>query len=104
MSIESALAEITSRDWYVYTLRECVGDRPSMFRWECTLRDAVSKLVAFGQGPTCEDALSMAIDGIDRAEPGVLPTFTIHKSAPANSLAEILSRVKPAVRIERRKL
>lgn len=101
MSIESLLSEITECGWYLYNLRDCNDSR--LYAWECTIRNAQAKLVAYGQGPTCELALSMAIDGIDRAEPGILPTFTIHKSAPANSLAEILARVKPAVQIERRK-
>jgi hypothetical protein len=51
-----------------------------------------------------ELALSMAIDGIDRAEPHILPTFTIHKTPPAANLREILSRIQPAVKINRRSL
>jgi hypothetical protein len=100
--IEDLLSEITERGWHVYTLRDCADSR--LFRWECTLRNPLARLVTYGQGHTCELALSQALDGIDRAEPFVLPTFTVHKTAPAVDLREILARCAPVVQIERRKL
>lgn len=100
--IESLLSEISDRGWHVYTLRDCADSRA--FPWECTLRCPALSLVAYGQGITCELALSMAIDGIDRAEPHMLPIFTIHKTPPAVNLREILDRIQPAVKINRRSI
>lgn len=100
--IESLLAEISERGWYLYHLRDCNDSR--LFRWECTIRNAPLALVAYGQGITCELALSMAIDGIDRAEPHMLPIFTVHKTPPAVNLREILDRIQPAVKINRRSI
>jgi hypothetical protein len=51
-----------------------------------------------------ELALSQAIDGIDRAEPHTLPTFTVYKTPPAANLREIMDRLQPAVKINRRSL
>jgi hypothetical protein len=100
--IESLLSEITERGWHVYTCRDCADSRP--YPWEVTLRCPAQSLVAYGQGQSMELALSMAIDGIDRAEPHILPIFTIHKSPPAVNLREILARIQPAVKINRRSL
>jgi hypothetical protein len=102
MSIESLLSEITDRGWHLYTCRDCADSR--LFPWEVTLRCPALSLVAYGQGQSMELALSQAIDGIDRAEPHVLPTFTIHTAPPAVNLREILARLQPVVKIERRKL
>ncbi len=100
--IESLLAEITDRGWHVYTLRDCADSR--IFPWECTLRCPALSLVAYGQGTSMQSALAMAVDGIDRAEPHTLPTFTIHRPSPAVDLTDILRRLAPAPTITRRSL
>ena len=100
--IEDLLTEIRDRGWHVYTCRDCADSR--LFPWEVTLRCPALSLVAYGQGTSMELALSQAIDGIDRAEPGVLPTFTVYKTPPAVNLREILDRIQPTVKINRRSL
>jgi hypothetical protein len=102
MSIESLLNEITERGWHVYTCRDCADSR--LFPWEVTLRCSALSLVAYGQGECLELALSMAIDGIDRAEPHTLPTFTVYKSPPAVNLREIMNRLQPVTPINRRSI
>jgi hypothetical protein len=101
--IEDLLAEITDRDWYLYSAYSHPYDRPSAFTWECTLRNAEASLVAFGQGPSLDVALSQALDNIDRAQPGVLPTFTVSE-APKADVASILAILLPQATITRRKL
>jgi hypothetical protein len=100
--IEDLLSEISDSGWHVYSLRDCADSR--LFPWEVTLRCPALSLVAYGQGTSLELALSMAIDGIDRAEPHVLPTFTIHKTPPAVNLREIMARIQPIVSINRRNI
>jgi hypothetical protein len=100
--IENLLSEISDRGWHVYSLRDCADSR--LFPWEVTIRCPALSLVAYGQGTTLALALSMAIDGIDRAEPHTLPTFTIHAAPPAVNLREIMNRIQPAVKINRRSL
>jgi hypothetical protein len=102
MPIESLLTEISDRGWHVYSCRDCADSR--LFPWEVTLRCPALSLVAYGQGECLELALSQAIDGIDRAEPHVLPTFTIHKTPPAVNLREILARIQPITPINRRNI
>jgi hypothetical protein len=99
--IESLLVEITERGWHVYSLRDCADSR--LFPWEVTLRCPALSLVAYGQGTTLALALSMAIDGIDRAEPHTLPTFT-YGIEPRVDLRSIMNRIQPAVKINRRSL
>jgi len=118
MMIEDLLTEITERGWYLYSAYSNPYDRPSAYRWECTLRNAAASLVSFGQGPDLSIALSQALDGIDHAAPGKLPTFTVYKgkrmpdegdlSAELDSSAEldkIIAKFKPTFEpIARRKL
>ncbi len=102
--IEDLLTEIAERGWYLYSAYSHPFDRPSAFAWECTIRNAAASLVAFGQGPDLSIALSMALDNIERAEPGVLPTFTVSE-APKIDLASVLANLRPASEpIARRKL
>lgn len=98
--IEDLLTEITERGWYLYSAYSHI-DRPIAFSWECTLRNAEASLVAFGQGETFAIALAFALDNIERAEPGKLPTFVSYDE-PKVDLSAILSKLQPAEPIKRR--
>lgn len=98
--IEDLLSELTDRGWYLYSLYSHI-DRSPAFAWECTIRcPSNPPLIAFGQGPSAYDAIALAIDNIERAEPHKLPTFTVTKES---SIADIVTRLtKPAEPIKRR--
>lgn len=103
MSIETLLSDLPP-DWYLYSLRECIGDRPAAFRWEATLRNATVPLVTYGQGDSPGLALALAVDRIDYAEVGIAPTISYNVEKPANrpSLADLLRSRAPTLKIDRR--
>ncbi len=74
--------------WYIYSLRERPPSSPyPPAHWEVSLRHE-SCLIAYGQGPTLEAALTMAISKIPDAEP--------HNPSPATlspTYSNILSRL-----------
>lgn len=100
--LEDLLSELTDRGWYLYSLYNLPLDRPAAFQWECTIRcPGEAPLVAYGQGESAYLAISNAIDGIERAAPHVLPTFTVTEESRA-SIADIIAKLQPAVKINRR--
>ena len=86
--IEDLFIEISERGWYVYSLRDCGDSRQSP--WECSLRHR-SCLIAYGQGPSADLAISSALDAIERATPHDIPAPQISRE-PAFSLTEYLRK------------
>lgn len=103
MTIEDLLSELSDRGWYLYSMYNHPFDRPGPYQWETSIRKpGPPPLLAVGQGASLYDALSMAIDNIDRAEPYQMPTFTVTKEPV---LSDILSKLTtPAEPFKRRAL
>lgn len=101
--LEDLLTELADRGWYLYSLYNLPLDRPLPFQWECTIRyPGEAPLVSYGQGPSAYDAIANAIDGIERAQPHQLPTFTVTEESRV-SIADIITKLsQPAEPIKRR--
>ncbi len=100
-TVDSLLAEINDMGWYLFSAYNLPLDRPLTYQWEVTLRHPDS-LVAYGQGSTFAEALSLAIENTERAAPYVAPTITWREPEPKQSLADLLRDRIPTVKIERR--
>ena len=101
--IEDLLSELSDRGWYLYSMYNHPFDRPGPYQWETTIRfPGPPPIVAVGQGASLFDALSMAINNIERAQPYVAPTFVTF-TQPA--LSDIISKLtQPAEPLKRRAL
>src|SRR5215469_6967979 len=74
LSLSDLLDEVQDRGWHVAAIHED-ADRHRADRWIVRLRLAdpcEAHLIAYGQGPSLEVALTLAIDNMDTAAPEVV--------------------------------